>query len=148
MRLVCRLLGIQAHDTSARAQKGTAAKAERANAYVRRMERIMTANGQLSATHLLTYLAAIEIAANQQSEWSGHSSHERLFAQRPITVTDLIAPGDFPTINIEEHALLGSMMATNSGLSSSLLERRTFTLGESSMLTREPEMHRLPGILL
>jgi site-specific DNA-cytosine methylase len=105
MKLVCRYLGIKAHDTSARAQKGTAAKAERANAYVRRMERVMTANGQVSASHLHMYLAAIEIAANQQNEWSGHSSHERLFAQKPITVSDLIAPGDFPVINIEDQHL-------------------------------------------
>ena len=106
--LMCRLLGIKAHDTSARAQKGTAAKAERANAYVRRMERIMTANGQVSATHLHMYCASIEIAANQQTLTSGFTSHERLFAQRPVTVADLIAPDEFPVINIEEHGLSDS----------------------------------------
>ena len=102
MKLVCGYLGIKVHDTSARAQKGTAAKAERANAYVRRMERIMTANGQVSASHLHMYMAAVEITANQQNEWLGHSSHERLFAQRPVTVVDLIAPGAFPEVNTSD----------------------------------------------
>jgi hypothetical protein len=105
MRLARRYLGIKEHDVSAPDQKGTASKAEAANKHVRKAERIMLANGQISKVHLMMYMAAAEIMANQQSEWSGHTSHERLFVQKPVTVVDLIAPRSFPQPDKAEGAL-------------------------------------------
>ena len=48
MKGVTALLGVCEHNASARAQKGTAAHSERANAYVRKAERCMIAAGNAS----------------------------------------------------------------------------------------------------
>ena len=98
MKVVSALLGIKAHDVSAKGQKGKAAQSERANAHVRKVETMMLANGHLSKAHLHMYLAMGEIKANQINEQGGHTSFERVFAQAPTTVIDLIAPGAFPPL--------------------------------------------------
>ena len=98
MKHVTAMLGIRNHQASARAQKGTAAHSERANSYVRKAERSMIAAGNASTPEQVhMYMAMGEIMANQQTTREGHTTHERLFGQTPLTVMDLIAPTAFPT---------------------------------------------------
>jgi hypothetical protein len=102
MKGVTTLLGVCEHNASARAQKGTAAHSERANAYVRKAERCMIAAGNASTKEQLSmYLAMAEIMANQQSLKGNHTTFERMYGQTPITVMDLVAPTVFPNPDTE-----------------------------------------------
>ena len=102
MSIVTSMLGVSHHHVSARAQKGTAAHSERANAYVRKAERCMIAAGNASTMEQVTmYMSMAEIMANQQTTKDGHTSFERMYGQSPLTVMDLIAPSVFPNAGMD-----------------------------------------------
>ena len=97
MKAALSMFGVRDQMVSAPNQKGTAAKSERANQYVRKIIDIMVANGDATnEDSLRQYCAIAEMQANQLQCIAGHTSYELCFGKTPRTILDLVthAPGD------------------------------------------------------
>ena len=98
MAAVLSLFGVRATTVSAPDQKGTAAKSERANQYVRKITDIMEANGDATnEDSLRMYCTMAEIQANHIQCNAGHSNYEMCFGKEPLTIFDLLTQGNVPT---------------------------------------------------
>ena len=89
MKALFDLLGIGQDNPiiSAPSQKGTAAKSERANQYVRKIVDLMIANGDASNEDALRMYCVIqEMMANHIQTEAGHTNFEMCFGQQPSAV--------------------------------------------------------------
>jgi hypothetical protein len=93
MKALFDLLGIGQDNLiiSAPSQKGTAAKSERANQYVRKIVDLMIANGDASIEDALRMYCVIqEMMANHIQTEAGHTNFEMCFGQQPRTILDMV----------------------------------------------------------
>ena len=91
MKAALSMFGVRDQMVSAPNQKGTAAKSEKTNQYVRKIIDIMVANGDATnEDSLRQYCAIAEMQANQLQCIAGHTSYKLCFGKTPRTILDLV----------------------------------------------------------